>query len=191
MTDAPERPSAGAESSGMKQPGFDAIKGGILLGLAVLLGIVLLNVIDDGSDGPVGDGTTTEPTSAGGTTETSTPTATEAPAKTPAELIVIAVNAGARAGSAGNMSEQLATAGYTNQLEPADWSGEQRAGNSVLCKPNLDREAAALATAVGAGTQAAPMPTPPPPGGDQADCVVAVGGEATADTTATTGTTTG
>ena len=73
------------------------------------------------------------------------------------------------------MSDNLKLTGYTNQPEPSDWAGHAQTGNLVLCKPGLDQEAAALATAVGEGTPVAPFPDPAPPGSETADCVVVVG----------------
>ena len=46
---------------------FSAARGALLIGVAVIIGIVLLQVIDDGTSGPIGDGGSV---SAGGTTDT-------------------------------------------------------------------------------------------------------------------------
>ncbi len=47
---------------------FSAARGAALIGLAVIIGIVLLQVIDDGTSGPIGDGGGSA--AAGGTTNT-------------------------------------------------------------------------------------------------------------------------
>ena len=158
--------------------GFAAAKGAGLIGLAVLIGIVLLNVVDDGStkdsnsnSGSTGATTTTTAAAASTTTSTSD----KVPAKTPAELSVLVLNSGAPQGAARTMSENLKLQQYTNQLQPSDWSGHTETGNVVYCKTGLDQEAAALATAVGSGTPVKAFPSPAPPGSDGADCVVAVG----------------
>ena len=51
--------------------GFSAARGAALVAIAVIIGIVLLQAIDDGNDGPVGDGGTAS------TTTTTTPTSTD------------------------------------------------------------------------------------------------------------------
>ena len=159
--------------------GFAAAKGAGLIGLAVLIGIVLLNVVDDGStkDSNSNSGSTgaTTTTTAAAAESTTTPTSDKVPAKTPAELSVLVLNSGAPQGAARTMSENLKLQQYTNQLQPSDWSGHTETGNVVYCKTGLDQEAAALATAVGSGTPVKPFPSPAPPGSDGADCVVAVG----------------
>jgi LytR cell envelope-related transcriptional attenuator len=160
--------------------GFAAAKGAALIGLAVIIGIVLLNVVDDGSDGPVADDDTAATTTTGAPADTTTPpetptTVDEVPAKTPAELAVLVLNGGAPQGSAKSMADDLKVKGYTNSLPPSDWSGKNQTGNVVLCKPGLDQEAAALATAVAEGTPVEPFPDPAPPGSETADCVVVVG----------------
>ena len=97
------------------------------------------------------------------------------PARTPAELVVLVLNGGAPQGTARTMSDNLKVAGYTNQPEPSDWEGLAQAGNLVLCRPGLDEEAGALATAVGPSTPISPFPDPIPPGSETSDCVVVVG----------------
>jgi len=161
---------------------FAAAKGAGLIALAVIIGVVLLNVVDDGdtNQGSNGSGSSSETTAstAGATDTTKATTETTAdsvPAKTPAELSVLVLNGGAPQGSAKEMSDNLKLSGYTNQGQPADWAGRQQAGNVVMCKAGLDQEAAALATAVGEGTPVEPFADPAPPGSGSADCVVVVG----------------
>ena len=88
--------------------GFAAAKGAGLIGLAVLIGIVLLNVVDDGStkDSNSNSGSTgaTTTTTAAATESTTTPTSDKVPAKTPAELSVLVLNSGAPQGAARTMS---------------------------------------------------------------------------------------
>jgi hypothetical protein len=159
--------------------GYAAAKGAALIALAVIIGIVLLNVVDDGSTNPKSDdqaaATTTTTTVKKPQTTTAPTTADTVPAKTPAELSVLVLNGGAAQGSARTMSEKLKLAQYTNQGTPSDWTGHTQKGNSVMCKPGLDQEAAALATAVGSGTPVVAFPNPAPPGSGSANCVVVVG----------------
>jgi membrane peptidoglycan carboxypeptidase len=161
---------------------FAAAKGAGLIAVAVIIGVVLLNVVDDGDTNQAsngsGSGSETTTTNAGvtETTEATTDTTADSvPAKTPAELSVLVLNGGAPQGSAKEMSDNLKLSGYTNQLQAADWAGRQQAGNVVMCKAGLDQEAAALATAVGEGTPVEAFADPAPPGSETADCVVVVG----------------
>lgn len=163
--------------------GIAAGKTAILVGIAVIIGVVLLQVVDDGSDGPVSEGTeaptTAEPDGDGGTAPPTT-TEPDTPTITPDQLKVLVLNGGAPAGSAGTMSDTLEGQGYGNQADPADWSGKDQTGNAVMCQAGLDREAQALASAVGEGTTVEAWPDPPPPGaeGAAAQCVVVVGATA-------------
>ena len=180
-------PQTGPRANGntvARGAGTAAAKGAGLILLAVVIGIVLLNVVDkDGdvdagteADEPVTDTTTT----VAGTTDSTEPNGDDeelGPVMPPDQVAVLVLNGGAPTGSAGDMRDQLRNAGYTNTLEPSDWDVSQT-GNSVLCRAGLEREAAALATAVGAGTTTADFPDPPPPGSDDADCVVVIGAAA-------------
>jgi len=161
--------------------GFAAAKGAGLILFAVVLGVVLLQIVDDGSEGPAdsadggaGATTTTVTPADDGDSDDTTPDDTQ-PEKSPAELRVIVLNGGAPAGSAREMSSALQQAGYTNQAQATDWVGQEQTGNSVLCTAGLEREAATLATAVGSGTTTAAFPDPVPPGAEEVDCIVAVG----------------
>jgi hypothetical protein len=173
------RGNGGGSNAVARGAGFAAAKGAGLIALAVIIGIVLLNVVDDGSvksDASSSSDTTTPSTAAStdSTGETTTPTSDEVPPKTPSELTVLVLNGGAPPRSAKAMSDALRLKDYTNQLEPADWQDHTQTGNTVMCKAGLDEEGAALAIAVGTATKVE-FPDPPPPGSDTADCVVVVG----------------
>jgi len=158
--------------------GFAAAKGGILIALAVVIGIVLLNVVDDGGvEEPASEpaDATTTTTGETGTTDETTGTTSAEPPRPAAELAVLVLNGGAPAGTAAEMSESLGLVGYTDRLPAADWTGREQEGNVVMCKEGLDREASTLATAVGDGTTVEPFADPAPPGSEAADCVVVVG----------------
>jgi hypothetical protein len=163
--------------------GVQLAKGAGLVLIAIIIGIVLLQVVDDGTSGPVtaatskSTTTTVKPTptnpNSATTTTTKQPTT---PAKPPEQVRVVVLNAGAKTGSARTMSQSLRTKGYTNQPNQAtDWPNRNQTGNTVLCKAGFDREAASLAIAVGGGAKTAAFPTPPPPSSTNVDCVVAVG----------------
>lgn len=172
----------GDDSVLARTAGFAAAKGAGIVAAAVLIGVVLLQIVDDGSSGPIGSGngggskpaaTTTTETRA--TNHTTTTTAAAAPAKTPDQVHVLVLNGGAPAGAAGDMSDALKNKGYTSQ-EPANDAGSNRTGNVVYCRAALQREASALAVAVGTETQVEDFPDPAPAHSETADCVVVVGG---------------
>lgn len=156
-----------------------------LVGLAVLIGIVLLQVVDvEPSPTREGGGkkvAVTTTTAKGGV---STTTAPATPERTPDQLRVIVLNGGAPSGAAGTMSDALKQKGYTNQAQ-ANNDPTKRTGNAVYCKEGLDREAAALSIAVGEVTTVESYPAAPPKAvtDAQADCVVVVGGTGTTPTT--------
>jgi LytR cell envelope-related transcriptional attenuator len=156
-----------------------AVRGAGLVGLAVVLGIVLLQVIDKG---PAGDGATPS-----GTSQATTPTSSPAPGsstsepattakgtnpKARGEVRVVVFNAGAASGSAGNMTNKLRLLGY--QLAPPANTNARR-GTAVQCKQGFDKEAVQLQSDVGAGTTVEPFANPPLPETENVNCVVLVG----------------
>ncbi|HEX5097542.1 MAG TPA: hypothetical protein VFX21_16070, partial [Acidimicrobiia bacterium] len=145
------RGNGGGSKEVARGAGFAAAKGAGLIALAVIIGIVLLNVVDDGSvnnDGASSTNTTTPTTAAAtdstGGGETTPTTVDDVPPKTPADLSVLVLNGGAPPRSAKSMSDALRLKDYTNQLEPADWQDHSQTGNTVMCKAGLDEEGAAL-----------------------------------------------
>jgi hypothetical protein len=162
--------------------GYAALLGALLIGVAVVIGIVLLQIGDNDNNPPqstAGNTTaTTKPPAATTTTTGSTPTASTTPnPRPPAEVSLIVLNGGAPAGAAGTMSDDLKVQGYTNQPQPAnDWTGHTQTANSVYCQDGFQREGTALAIAVGEGTTThIPYPTPGPPYSTDFNCVVVVG----------------
>ena len=155
------------------------VRGAGLVGLAVILGIVLLQVIDKGPAGsgsaPAGtsQATTPTPTSAAapGTSQPTT-TAKAANAKPRGEVRVLVFNAGSASGAAGNMTNKLRTLGY--QLAPPANTNARR-GTAVQCKQDFDKEAVQLQGDVGAGTTVEPFANPPLPETESMNCVVLVG----------------
>jgi hypothetical protein len=164
---------------------FAAAKGVLLIGLAVVIGIVLLQQVDNDNKRPVAAATPGTKAKAK-TTTTGTPSATSTtvttpttPAKTPQQLRVIVLNGGAAAGAAAQTSTQLMQRQFTNQDKANNWSGHKQQGTTVLCKSGLEREALGLIAALAPkNAQVKPFPTPPPPyvdGPPPVDCVVVVG----------------
>ena len=159
---------------------FSAVRGAALIGLAVIIGIVLLQVIDDGTSGPIGDGGSA---AAGGTTNTtaassdsgsSSTTSTTAanPIKPPAQVAVLVLNGSGRPGAATTQSNALKAKGYQT-LIPAD--ATHRTGNIVYFKPGFDRECTTVAASVDGAPKVEAIPSPPPTGSDTANCVVILG----------------
>jgi hypothetical protein len=154
--------------------------GAALIGVAVIIGIVLLQIGDDNATLPGGAAsptkktttttTTTKPT--GGTTNTSGNTT---PPRSPSQVHIIVLNGGAASGEAAHTSQLLKLAGYTNIDDANTWTGHKQAGNTVYCRAGLQREGAALATHVPGTKLSLPYPTPAPPFTDGTDCVVIVG----------------
>jgi hypothetical protein len=163
---------------------FAAAKGALLIGLAVVIGVVLLQQVDNDTKRPVGAATTTtkpksEPktTTTAPATSASTTTLASTPAKAPAQLRIIVLNGGAASGLAAQMATNLKQHGYTSQPQDANnWTDHHQQGDSVLCKPAFQREAAALSLAVGQGTTVGAYPsTAPSVIQSEVDCIVVVG----------------
>jgi hypothetical protein len=172
----PAGPSGGDAARGASSA---AVKGALLIGVAIVIGLVLLRQVGDNTSTASAKSTTTKPktTTTQPKENSTTTTVPITPAKTPAEIKLIVLNGGAKSGSAGAMSNSLRNAGYTNQAQANDWTGHTQSGNTVQCQPGLDREAVALSQQTALqGSTVKPWPTPPPPTyGYAADCVVVVG----------------
>jgi hypothetical protein len=165
-------PGGGAE--GGRVAAFSAARGAMLVGLAVIIGIVLLQFIDKGTSGPIGDGGsssgkgTTTTTAAGGTTSTTS----AAPEKSAAEVTVLVQNGSGQSGAARSTTDTLKAKGYQT-LTPSDAAA--RTGTVVYFKPDYERECTTVATAVGGNPKVEAMPSPAPTGSENASCVVILG----------------
>jgi len=169
----------GGGSEVARGAGYAAFLGAGLIAVAVIIGIVLLQIGDKNDNGPVSAAkphattTTTRPRTS--TTRPHTTTKTTPP-RTPNAVSVIVLNGGAAGGKARDMDAFLKTKGYTNQGVPADWTGHRQTGSSVYCRAGLNREGVALAATVGSGVKLiTPYPVPGPPSSASHDCVVVVG----------------
>ena len=167
--------------------GYAALLGALLIGVAVVIGIVLLQIGDNNNKGPATVANRPTTTTKPATTTTTTPsgsTSSTTPLRQPSAVRVIVLNGGAVAGAAGDMTDSLRLKGYTNIGKANDWTGHTQTGNSVYCREGFDREGAALAVQVGSGTPLhVPYPTPPPPFSASYDCVVVVGASGSTTTT--------
>jgi hypothetical protein len=149
----PQRPSQNRLAAGANNPMAKTIA---LVVLAVIVGIVLINIVgDDGSTAKTSSSTTTIATSSSSTPTTSTGTNKSTTTTTkkssaivpPSQLPLIVVNAGGPNGSAGNVSSALKTHGYTHQ-ETATSVTWKQTGLIVRCKPGFERERTALINAL-------------------------------------------
>lgn len=160
---------------------FSAARGAALIAVAIILGVVLLNAIDDGNSGPVGDGgagssttsgassSSTTTTVANGTTPSTVPTTKPVPIP-PAQVTVIVLNASGRDGVASTLTNTLKAKGY--KTLPAN-NAPVRAGTVIDVKAGKTAPCTTLATLI-PGAKVQPMPSPPPIATD-ADCIVVIG----------------
>jgi len=160
---------------------FAAGRAALVVGAAVLLGVVVLQATDN-SKGPtpVRASATTSSTSSRfvsspSSTRGSTTSTTGAERK-PAELHVLVLNASGKNGVAGTLADHLKALGYQQTNPKADTAKQVQAATVVLFKPGLDREARTLAKAVGPSVTTGAYPSSPPgPVPANADLVVVVG----------------
>jgi hypothetical protein len=156
--------------------GFSAARGALLVAVAVIIGIVLLQAIDDGNDGPVGDGgassttSTSTPTSTDTSGGSSTTSTTKAAVVPPAQVTARVLNGSGTSGAAGTLTNTLKAKGYKT-LVASDAS--PRTGTVVYAKSGRTTECTTLAQSV-PNSKVQPMPTPVP-GGQDADCIVVIG----------------
>jgi hypothetical protein len=169
----------------------------VLVGLAVVVGIVGLQILDDSGPGSghttavigtsaPGDTTTTvaggtATTVGGGTTATTVPSTTKAPTSTTAvklkpngQVKVKVYNASGVPGVAQAMTDRLKAAGY-NTLTPANLD-KTRTGSVVQCRSGFANEGKIMVfTQVKNGATYEAFPSDPPSGSEDADCVVVIG----------------
>ena len=190
------RPPAGRPPSGGESD-QQTLLGGALIGLAVLIGLVLLVKgfsDDDGSVAAVDpDATSTSITvdrDAAPTVDPSETTTTTSARRDPASVNVLVANGSGVSGVAGQTAEALGSLGYTI-VDTANASPVS--ATQVLYAGEAEADALGVAEALGLDAAAvAPVPDPPPvPDLAGADVVVIVGPDLAAGpiTVATTSTT--
>src|SRR5436309_139406 len=136
-----------------------AARGGVLLVIAVVLGIVLLH---SGSGDPY-----TRSLRATGNVRnpvTSLPVATTVtvPLRAPAEVKVLPANGTGASGAAGRTGDKLKAAGY-NVLAATNTTKQPVSSSAVYFKPGLEREARVVATLLALpDSTVQPLPTPAP-----------------------------
>jgi hypothetical protein len=147
----------------------NAARGAALIGIAVVIGIVLLQVVDKGSPG--GTGGSSSPTVA---TNGNNGGSTTLPANVhpPQEVRLLVLNGSGVAQAAATLANTLRGLGYAIA---GTGNAPTQAGTTVQCKSGFDKEAAALSKSVGSGTTVSAFPSVPPAGAENADCLVTKG----------------
>ena len=143
-----------------------AARGAVLVGLAVVVGIVLLQVVDKGA--PVNNGGSTPVTDPRDQTTTTTPS----DVRPPQEVRVLVLNGSGVSQAAATKANQLRGLGYAIA---GTGNAAVQQGTNVQCRSDFENEADELAKTVGAGTLVVPFPEPPPAGSENADCIVVLG----------------
>jgi hypothetical protein len=163
----------------MQAVGTRGARGAVVIALAVIAGVVLLQVVDKGNTGPVGDqsaraAVTTTTTAKSGTSTPSTTAAAAQAVRPPSQIVVEVLNGSGQSGVAGALTTQLKAKGYQT-VDAKDTA--KRTGTVVYYRAGYEREAAALAALLPGGPQLAPMPTPPPQNtAPNANIVIVIGG---------------
>ena len=191
----PTEPSSGHAA-------MSAGRGAVLVGVAVVVGILILTTIDNGgpatstpvvTEAPVVI-PTTPATNVGGSPVVTTAAATTATTKAKKttsttaksdakgargndQVVVQVLNGSGVQGAATQRSNDLKAKGY--QVLPAGNAPSQRTGTSVQCKAGYEKEATVLATTLndlGVPSTVEPIPNPLPAGFDaSANCYVLLG----------------
>ena len=151
-----------------RSPGVSGgARGAIVIGLAVILGIVGLQILDDSGGG-------SSDTTTGTTTPGTSGVTTTAAIRPNNEVRVKVYNASGIQGKAQTLTDQLHAKGY-NMQTPANLD-KQRQGTVVQCVSGFEREATTLALyGVDSGSTVEPYPDNPPEGASDADCIVVIG----------------
>ena len=139
-----------------------AARGAILIGIAVIIGIVLLQVVDEAGT----------PSASGNNGAGQSTTTTDPGARAPQGITVIVFNASGQAGAAGVQTNELRGLGYL-MLQPGN-SASQQVGSTVACQTGFEKEADQL-LAIVEGAALAAFPAPVPAGAETANCIVVVG----------------
>ncbi len=181
---------AAGDGSFGRSAGMAAGRGAVLLTVAVILGIVLLNVADDPPPDRVTASSSEENDEPATASTSIAPTTTVAtvPLRAPKDVKVLAANGTTVKGVARKVTDQLKAAGY-NVLAPTD---SQRAStSSVYFTGDFEREARAVAESLGLpATVVVALPTPPPVTDSRgASVIVVVGAELAQRLSAPTATT--
>ena len=148
----------------------NSVRGAVLVGLAVIVGIIGLQILDDSSNGAsvtISTSDTTAPTT------TTTPGQVAKP-HAPGQVTIKVYNASNVQGAGQQLSDKLKTYGYVMQT-PANLNGTRK-GTVVQCKTGYEPDGNVIAGfGIGNGATAEAFPSSPPDGSDTANCIVIVG----------------
>ena len=145
-----------------------ASRGAILIGVAVAIGVVLLQVVDKGGGG----GGAFSPTPATSGSNTSGATTTTAAGRTAAEVTVFVQNGSGVNQAAATLSNDLRGKGYAIS---GTGNAPVQTGTTVACVAGFEVEATALAAAIGGGATVATFPDPVPAGAENSNCIATRG----------------
>jgi hypothetical protein len=175
----PGRHAAGDGSFG-RSAGTQTVRGAALLGIAVLIGVILLRTAPSETVSSVKTTktttrTTAKPAASGVTVPQTTTTA--AP-RQPAQITVTVANGTNVSGAAQRIKSQLLQSGY-NVVSATNATSTTNATTTVSYLPGFQQEAVILATSLSLPATAAAAIPPPPPVSDTkgADLVVVVGAD--------------
>jgi len=158
-----ERPARSPGASG-------GARAAIVIGLAVILGIVGLQILDDSG----GDSSNATVTTTRGVTTVPAGSATTVALRQNNNVRVKVYNASGVSGRAKTLTDALRAKNY-NMQQPANVA-KQRRGTVVECVSGFEREGQVLALyGVGNGATAQAYPSNPPEGASDADCIVVIG----------------
>lgn len=143
-----------------------AARGAVLVGIAVVLGIVLLQVVHDSGTPSAGGGTKA---AASTTSTTGGTTVTTGPAKSAS---VTVLNGSGVTGAATTRANALRGLGYA--IKTTTNAASTQTGTTVICKTGDQAVADAIAKSIGTTTTASTSATLPATAAG-ADCVVTVG----------------
>lgn len=133
---------------------FSLGRGLLLIAVAIVIGVVLLRLVDDGSATKQSDAVTTTTASVASSTTTTAKntTGTTAPVTPTNQLSVVVLNGSGISGVAKSISDKLGAAPLSYKMLTAG-NTAKTSGNVVYYTGDLSGEAAAMATAVNAATQ--------------------------------------
>jgi hypothetical protein len=176
----------GGSFSGLS--GAATLRGGVLIGVAVLLGVVLLGKGFDSGFLPSASGDPSDQVATGGDdegdegtgSEGGTTTTAQPATRQPAEVRVQVLNSAAPvSGSAGTTTTVLSNLGY-NALSAANADERGAATTVVYAAAGFEADAQAIATQIGLDVAPQPMPVPPPgPAPADVNVVVVLGADFT------------
>ena len=144
-----------------------AARGAILIGIAVVIGVVLLQVVDKGGGGG-GVGVTSQTSE----TKNSTTTTALASGRPAAEITVFVENGSGVNQAAATLSNELRGLGYAIS---GTGNAAIQAGTTVACVAGFETEAETLAASIGSGATVVAYPAAIPAGAETSTCIATRG----------------